>query len=498
MDINNDSSSNPHLKPGPQTPGNNKRFRVEEENTPENQIRIIHQENLTSNNRNSRYPKPSIQQNDFPPITLEFKSTHNSTDRKLIEELIKEWKIKNNKQLDIIGRFGFKNVLLIFARNTETLDELLDKNRWPIRIDGNDYTIKYPRILPETYSLVIKDFQLTWKEKETAIDLHEKYSSLIKFTRLITRDGRPMNIVRADFNSSQQVNKLLNQGEIDINAMKLYVRPYFAPIKINKCRKCFKHDHFTNQCASPQLCFRCGQQHSYENGCTNDVKCANCEQQHYSGHPACPVVQQRRKQIAEQQKVHHAQLLVKQQQQHQKYYDHDPNAFPHLTVNPNSVPARPCLDSTISLGQTTNQRSYASVGATKPSGQNENIEQLIMSLSKSINRQLTNFTVTMTSQIASIAKRIDSHNDRLQNIENQIQESVIPAIYELSKVVDHILQHNDKVKIHQPDQTSSCTAIIQTFFQNKQPIINRNPQHNQHRQITNLTQTLTEQINNKE
>jgi hypothetical protein len=305
-----------------------------------------------------------------------------------------------------------------------------------------------------------------------------------------------MNIVRADFNSSQVVKQLLNQGKIDINSMKLYVRPYFAPIKINKCRKCFKHDHFTNQCISPQLCFRCGQQHSLESGCKNDIKCVNCEQQHYSGHPACPVVQQRRKQIAEQQKLHHAQMLVKQQQQYHKCYDHNPSAFPHLILNSNCVPTNTSLDSTTSSGQTTNQRSYASFFATKSSGQNENIEQLIMSLSNSINQQLTNFTAEITSQVASIAKRIDAHNDRLQNIENRIQENIIPAIYELSKVIDHIVERNEKGKTQQPPQTSSCSALIQTFFQNNQLAINQSPRHKRHRQITNLTQTLSNHISN--
>jgi len=498
MDSIDESSSHPYLKHGPQTPGTNKRLRSEDDNSTESQIRIIDKENLTSDNRYSGHQRQSIQQNDFPPITIEFKSTHNSTDRKLIEELIKEWKTKNSKQLDIIGRFGFKKVLLVFARNIATLDELLDKNRWPIKIDGNDYTIKFPKILPETYSLVIKDFQLTWKEEETAIELHDIYSSLIKLTRLVTRDGRPMNIVRADFNSSQVVKQLLNQGKIDINSMKLYVRPYFAPIKINKCRKCFKHDHFTNQCISPQLCFRCGQQHSLESGCKNDIKCVNCEQQHYSGHPACPVVQQRRKQIAEQQKVHHAQMLVKQQQQYQKSYDHNPSAFPHLIVNSNSncVSTNTFLDATTSSGQSTNQRSYASCLATKSSGKNENIEQLIMSLSNSINQQLTNFTAEITSQVASIAKRIDVHSDRLQNIENRIQESIIPAIHELSKVIDHIVEHNEKGKTQQPPQASPCSALIQTFFQNNQPAMNQSPRHKRHRQITNLTQTLSNHLSN--
>ena len=81
-----------------------------------------------------------------------------------------------------------------------------------------------------------------------------------------------------------------------------------------------------------------------------------------------------------------------EQQQYQKCYEHGPNAYPHLIVNPNTILANQFLDLTISAGQTTNQRSYASMGATKSTHQNENIEQLIMSLSNSINQQLTNFT----------------------------------------------------------------------------------------------------------
>ena len=133
MDFCNDSSSNPSLKPGPQTPGTNKRLRTDDEYTTETQVRTIHQENMTSNNKDSHNQTTSTQQNDFPPITLDFKSPIKSNDRKLIEELIKEWEIKNNKKLNIIGRYGFKSVLLIFARNTATLDELLDKNKWPIK-----------------------------------------------------------------------------------------------------------------------------------------------------------------------------------------------------------------------------------------------------------------------------------------------------------------------------------------------------------------------------
>jgi hypothetical protein len=83
-------------------------------------------------------------QNDFPSIIIEFKYKHDKPGRKLVEQLVKEWKRKNNKNINVIGRFGFKNNLLIFARNSFTLDDLLEKFRWPKKIQELEFTNKVP------------------------------------------------------------------------------------------------------------------------------------------------------------------------------------------------------------------------------------------------------------------------------------------------------------------------------------------------------------------
>ncbi|CAF4743147.1 unnamed protein product, partial [Rotaria magnacalcarata] len=300
MNTNVESSTDYFLNPGLQTRRTNKRVRSESEESDDYETVIIPSEKGSLEINNSNQQASATQRNEYSPITIEFKSAHSKTDRKSIEELIKEWRIKNNKNIDIIGRFGYKNVLLVFPRNASTLDGLLETGRWPDRIAGSNFLIKYPKILPATYSLIILDFQSTWIEDETTQELQEKYVTLRKLTRLVTRENRPMNIVCADFIWTQAVKQLLNQGEIEINCMKLRIRPYFSPIKINKCRKYFKHDHFTSQCTSLQLCFRCGQHHPLKEGCSNEIKCVNCQEHHYSGHSPCPVVQQKRKQLSEQ------------------------------------------------------------------------------------------------------------------------------------------------------------------------------------------------------
>ena len=270
--------------------------------------------------------------NVFPPIIIEFKDKHDKSDRKLIEESVMEWKHKNNKNINIIGRFGFRQTLLIFARDLSTFDDLLNKLQWPNKLDELKFKIKFPTRLPDSYSLVIQDFQLTWNENEIIDDLKTNYTSLLNLTCLVARNGRQLKAVRADFSSSKCVKQLLSLREIELNYMKLKVRPYHSPIKIKKCKKCYRHDHLTNQCSRKQLCIRCGQHHSFENGCQYEIRCVNCQQSDYFGHSSCPVVQEKRKIIAKQKKMQRAQLLIPRQQS----FEYNNIAFPPISPHSSS------------------------------------------------------------------------------------------------------------------------------------------------------------------
>jgi len=55
--------------------------------------------------------------NEFGPIKIELSEKPDISDRVLIEELIMEWKHKNNRDMNVIERFGFQKGLLIFARD---------------------------------------------------------------------------------------------------------------------------------------------------------------------------------------------------------------------------------------------------------------------------------------------------------------------------------------------------------------------------------------------
>ncbi|CAF4165084.1 unnamed protein product [Rotaria magnacalcarata] len=143
---------------------------------------------------------------------------------------------------------------------------------------------------------------------------------------------------------------------------------------------------------------------------TNRKLCVNCQQNHYSGHSSCPIVQQKRNEIANQQKIHRAQLLIQQQ----KTYEVDkmtfPSISPQLSLHSMSAHAKTSLDNS----QERNRQSYALVAAPKLKNNHENVEQIIMAFANTINRQLSNMSTALISQITNLVARIDNHNHQAE------------------------------------------------------------------------------------
>ncbi|CAF4905646.1 unnamed protein product [Rotaria sp. Silwood1] len=249
---------------------------------------------ITETTKASDY-KVLKQSSKFPPYSITFKRSpqvEQVTDRKLLELLLVEWKDKNNYVPDITGRFGHGKCLLIFANDETSFEELFNQQNWPTKINDCEFDLKIPRVSPSIYSLVIQQFFNSWNIEEVFEDLKTLYPTLIKLTRMYSFNNKPLNLVRADFCSLQQVKKLLDDGRITIDHMKNLVKQYHPPAKISKCMKCYSHHHSTNECTSQvQLCIRCSLDHPYNNNCQNEIKCINCGQDHYAGHSACPETQ---------------------------------------------------------------------------------------------------------------------------------------------------------------------------------------------------------------
>ncbi|CAF3774864.1 unnamed protein product [Rotaria socialis] len=371
----------------------------------------------------------------FPPYSIVFKHPQDidkAPDIQLIEQFIIEWKNKYSTTLNITGRFGHEKSLLIFANDESSFEDLLMEHKWPAHINEKDFILKIPRILPPAYSLVIRQFFNTWNIEEMLQVLKQTYPSLIKITRMFSTDNKPLNLVRADFNSLQQVKKLLHEGRITTGHIKNIIKPYYPPTKINKCMKCFNHHHTTKDCNSPfQLCIRCGQPHPYNNNCQNDIKCVNCGSDHYAGHAACPEVQQIRKQIRLDQKEKQTQLLVNLEKDQYKHYSYNNQEFPLLSTQSPSQQQQTMTPN--------NRHTYASVIQIQPSQQHHkhplkkdqlqiHLDNILTSFSNKMELRLQQLEERVIDQITEIEKKLDNAKIFVSELEIIIFETILPAI----------------------------------------------------------------------
>lgn len=291
--------------------------------------------------------------------------------------------------------------------------------------------MKLPKVFPPDFSLVVQHFPKNWDEQEIIEEVKEKYSSLVKLTRLYGRNNTTLNSVRADFRSLQQVKSILREKFIYIGQMKLPVKIYYQPARVRKCMKCFSHDHTTNSCSSQRVCIRCGQQHQLNNSCQNAINCVNCNQQHYAGHPSCPVVQKKRREIAEQHKINRSKLLINTSAA-QYEYDNADFSVSRLAEAPSSTTSGNYL---MAAKQQLNPSTQQRGSQERPMKEKEHIEQLLLAHMSKIEARLSIMESTLTSQLSELEIKIDSYNDRLSALEHVVFDTLLPTIQSLTEII---------------------------------------------------------------
>ncbi len=150
------------------------------------------------------------------PFIVKFKSSLTLTPLEIIQQITKEWQITNNNSLPIkiTGRQGHDGFLL-FPMDQQSFNNLMI-GQWPQKIQNISIDVKQPRILPPDNSLVIYRVFKDWDITEINNNLKEKYPTFKSATRIISKDGTPTQMIRADFHTSDSVQQLLKEGHLEI------------------------------------------------------------------------------------------------------------------------------------------------------------------------------------------------------------------------------------------------------------------------------------------
>ena len=388
----------------------------------------------------------------FPPIVVKFKGEQKASIKEITDDLISKWKVQHGIDLSLTARFGHMHSLLIFVDDSSTFESLLDPKRWPKTLKEIDSEVNIPRQLPPEYSLVIQQFHRNWNEEEWLDELQQRYVSLYKITRLRVKDGSPLNAVRADFKSIEEVKTLIKSGKIHIGSMIHTVKPYYLPVRINKCLKCLRHDHTTKSCTRPRVCPRCAEEHSLEHGCPNNEKCINCNGNHISGHSACPIVQEKRRALLEQSKIKRAELLVRAEHQ-QHHFELQKNDYPKLPNDSTNLTAA----NTLFPPTSSSQRTYVqSVMNQNDQDARKNIEHTLLSFLNQMERRLDEFSSRLSLQLCNIERKMNAIVDRHYEIEKLVGEVVLPSFQDFCNIIsqttknrttlEEIKQLDEKIK----------------------------------------------------
>ncbi|CAF2927596.1 unnamed protein product [Rotaria sp. Silwood2] len=153
----------------------------------------------------------------FSPIAVKFVGKQQTLIKEVTDDLTSKWKNQH----------------------------VLDPNKWSRALKEVNIDVKVPRQLPPEYSLVIQQFHRNWNEDEWLTELEQLYVSLYKITGMQVKVGSPLNAVRTDFESIEEVKTLIRSGKINVGSMIYPVQSYHLPIRINKC---FRHDRTTKNC----------------------------------------------------------------------------------------------------------------------------------------------------------------------------------------------------------------------------------------------------------
>ena len=193
-----------------------------------------------------------------------------------------------------------RHVLLVFANDSPTYEILFESSSWPTLICGLPFKVTLPSRTLTAYSLLVNRVPREWHVDSVRPLIAQRYPSTVQVARIF-HDGQPINRIRVDFRSNEDVEKILQCSHMSIDSIRSPAVAYKPLARIDRCFRCQQFSHKAVNCSHESKCYKCGENHEYNLDCGNAVKCTNCDGQHMAGSPECPVKISYRREKRQQQ-----------------------------------------------------------------------------------------------------------------------------------------------------------------------------------------------------
>ena len=241
------------------------------------------------------------QKSMLPPLKVEFEGQQKPAEIQVLDDLVKNDNRLNVSSASYSTHPHSRHVLLVYANDSATYELLMESKSWPSTLSGLQFKVTLPTRTPTSYSVIVNRVPRDWHVNTIKPLIEQRYLSTIQVTR-IYREGQPINRIRVDFRSNEDVQSIVGNSHIFIGSIRYPAVAYKPLARLDRCFRCQQFGHKAANCANESRCFKCGDQHEYNRACTNAVKCANCSGTHMAGSPECPVkISYRREQRQQQE-----------------------------------------------------------------------------------------------------------------------------------------------------------------------------------------------------
>ena len=174
-----------------------------------------------------------------------------------------------------------------FGGNDTQSKMLFESGAWLTSICGLEFKATFPSRIPTSNSILVTRVPREWHVDSVRPLIAQRYPSTVQVARIF-RDGQPINRIRVDFRSNEDVQKILQCSRISIDSIRYPAVAYTPLARIDRCFRCQQFGHRAVNCSHESKCYKCGENHEYNRDCGNAVKCSNCDGQHMADSPECP------------------------------------------------------------------------------------------------------------------------------------------------------------------------------------------------------------------
>ena len=302
---------------------------------------------------------------------------------------------------------------------------LFESSSWPHSIYGLTFKVTLTSRIPTSYSVLVNRVPREWHVDSIRPLIAQRYPSTVQLARIF-RDGQPINRIRVDFRSNDDVQKILQCLHMSINSIRYPVVAYKPLARIDRCFRCQQFGQKAAKCLNEPKCYKCGENHEYNRDCGNAVKCTNCNGQHMAGSPDCPV-----------------KISYCREERQQEEGKRETNQQPSSSYL--SSPAR--LYS--SVLQTMAPHVHAETKTHKmtpvrPTGQ---IDQSSIIIINALEEEIGRSQEVLLNRITQLETKCDAVHDQQATLQWTIETQIVPYMSTMSGLLVDVCQQLAKAKV---------------------------------------------------